>query len=77
MAKIALSTPELDKLAMRTDFHLQTPVLNTFLRNEDSDEDKLKMNQLWQVNSKQSKKDDIITEEFKFMPNASKITGIS
>lgn len=70
MAKIALSTPELDKLAMRTDFALPTPgqSLNTFLRN-DEDDDKIKLAQNW---ANATKLQNIKTEDFdddvKFIP---------
>lgn len=73
MAKIALSTPELDRLAMRTDFALPTPSqsLNTFLRNECQDDDKHKLAQNWANATKlQNIKTEDYDDEVKFIPSS-------
>lgn len=71
MAKIALSTPELDKLAMRTDFALPTPSLNTFLRNDEEDDDKDKLAQNWANATKlQNIKTEDYDEDVKFIPTS-------
>ncbi len=73
MAKIALSTPELDKLAMKTDFGLPTPSLNTFLRTDEEEDDKNKLAQNW---ANATKLQNIKTEEvdeIKFLPTSRNI----
>lgn len=76
LEKIALSTPDLDKLAgqMKSDFQLQTPSL-TFLRNADEEEDKLKVSQLWTNNVKIKKEDTY--DDFKFVSmSSSRMSGM-
>ena len=73
LAKIALSTPELDRLAFKA-FQIATPVSVNFLRNEENDE-KNKIANIWiNNNSKPIKNEDISSDEYKFIPvNTSRI----